>query len=188
MPHYRSMPHADVNNPSDAELVAAAQRDPAAFGAIYERYRRRVFAYTVKRVHSYDDAEDVTQETFINAFDALPRYQERGSPYLSYLFTVALNLIRRRSRQAARFVDATVPVQVDRDPLTNPEPHVIARIDSERVCVALAALPERYAIVLRCKAHGLTNPEIASGLNTSEGAVKMLYLRAKASARERLTA
>jgi RNA polymerase sigma-70 factor, ECF subfamily len=188
MPHYRSMPHADVNNPSDAELVAAAQRDPAAFGALYERYRHPVFAYTVKRLGCVDDAEDVTQETFIRASRALCRYHDRGIPYARYLFHIASNIVRDNGRRAKRFVDATVPVQVDRDPLTNPELHVIARIDSERICVALAALPERYAIVLRCKAHGMTNPEIASGLNTSEGAVKMLYLRAKATARERLTA
>src|SRR5947209_18150938 len=84
----------------EAALVRAAQLDPAAFAPLYRRYRDRVYAYLCVRLSNADDAADVTQQVFLQALAALPRYRTCASPFGVWLFRIARNaaadLQRRR--------------------------------------------------------------------------------------------
>ncbi|HEY7355449.1 MAG TPA: sigma-70 family RNA polymerase sigma factor, partial [Ktedonobacterales bacterium] len=73
----------------EAALVAAAQADPAAFDALYQRYLARVYRYLRAHVGSDDEAADLTQQVFLKALDALPRYRPRGAPFAAWLFQIA---------------------------------------------------------------------------------------------------
>ena len=78
----------------DADLVACAvgtsetAPDAEAFGVLYERYVHRVFAFALSRLHDRTQAEDVTSQTFLQALQALPRYQQRGVPISDLLTTI----------------------------------------------------------------------------------------------------
>src|SRR5229473_2397656 len=80
-----------VENNGDSTLVRAAQASPTAFGSLYERYRDRVYGYLRTRTRSPEDAADLTQQVFVQALDALPRYREQGAPFAAWLLRIAHN-------------------------------------------------------------------------------------------------
>lgn len=71
-------------------LVASAQRDPAQFAALYDRYFWPIYHYLYSRAGSGTDAEDLTAQTFLAALEALPGYRHRGH-FAAWLFTIARN-------------------------------------------------------------------------------------------------
>lgn len=86
----------------DAALVAlAADGDPRAFGAIVARYKDAIFAIALSRVRDYDDADDVTQTTLVEAYGRLGRLKEPEGlgPWLRTIaINRSINLLRRRER------------------------------------------------------------------------------------------
>lgn len=71
-------------------LVEDAKDDPAAFGRLYNHYVQPVYRYLYSRVGTTHDAEDLTSQTFMAAFEYLPRYRERGQ-FAAWLFRIARN-------------------------------------------------------------------------------------------------
>ena len=85
-------------------LIAAAQKDPATFGKLYDRYVQPIYRYVYSRVGSSHEAEDITSQTFMAAYEALGRYQERDQ-FSAWLFRIARNKINdyfRHSQHEAR--------------------------------------------------------------------------------------
>lgn len=84
----------------ETQWIVAAQADPAAFEPLYLHYRARIYHYLRTRLDSDEDAADLTQQVFLQAIDALPRYRPRGAPFAVWLFRIArnaaLNLATRR--------------------------------------------------------------------------------------------
>jgi RNA polymerase sigma factor (sigma-70 family) len=76
--------------------VEDAKDDPAAFGQLYDHYVQPVYRYLYSRVGITHDAEDLTSQTFMAAFEYLPRYRERGQ-FAAWLFRIA------RSKMADHF-------------------------------------------------------------------------------------
>src|SRR3972149_5061505 len=87
------MRRSDLQGTDDSELIAcAAQGDREAFGALYERYVFRVFRHVYYLTSDPHTAEDLTAQTFLNALEAIPRYEVRGVPFLAWLLRIAYNL------------------------------------------------------------------------------------------------
>ncbi|HLJ80281.1 MAG TPA: sigma factor, partial [Ktedonobacterales bacterium] len=91
---HRTSGQGDAAPDDEAALIQAAQRDLAAFGPLYARYVDRIYTYLCTRMGSVrsDDAADLTQQVFLRALDALPRYQPRdGVSVAAWLFRIARN-------------------------------------------------------------------------------------------------
>jgi RNA polymerase sigma factor (sigma-70 family) len=71
-------------------LVEDAKDDPAAFGRLYNHYVQPVYRYVYSRMGTTHTAEDLTSQTFMAAFENLPRYRERGQ-FAAWLFQIARN-------------------------------------------------------------------------------------------------
>ena len=78
----------DFQKPNEADLIAAAKKDPKEFGQIYHLYIQSIFRYLYSRIGSLPDAEDATAQTFLAALEALDRYQHRGH-LAAWLFAIA---------------------------------------------------------------------------------------------------
>ena len=163
----------------DLPLVAAAQADQRAFGALYRRYVAQVYSYAFYQVGDHLDAEDVTERTFVAALHALPLFEDRGSTFRSWLFRIAHNALanhlrsrsRRRTEQLDRALEQPAPDDVHGT--------VAQRDEARRVWHAVAALPpERRRVVLLRFVDELSSREIGEVLDRSEGAVRVLLHRA----------
>jgi RNA polymerase sigma-70 factor (ECF subfamily) len=102
----------------EAALVEDARQDPAAFAHLYELYFARIYRYLRMRVAHESDAEDLTQQVFLQALNALPRYQTRGAPFAAWLFTIARRALADHSQRARR---RPPPIALDVTPETADE-------------------------------------------------------------------
>ena len=85
----------------EVQAIVAAQHNPIAFADLYMRYQTRIARYVQTHVDQPQDVEDLTQQIFLQALKALPRYRPRGVPFVTWLFHIAHNVIidtRRRQR------------------------------------------------------------------------------------------
>jgi len=173
-------------NDSESKLIARAKSDPAAFGALYDRYVERVYNYVYHRVGSVPDAEDLTARTFHRSLEALAAYDDRGAPFSAWLYRIAHNVVanwhRDRMRRQAVPLDA-VPAEGE-----GPGDGLMARaLTIERVRRATRSLePDRQMLLILKLNQGLSNTEIAAVMGRSEGAIKSLYHRTLLSLREEL--
>lgn len=176
--------HADAVD--EAALVAAAQRDPRAFGPLYELYVDRIYRYAYRRVGTHHEAEDITSQAFQQALQALPSYEWRGLPFGAWLFRIAGNIINRRGRTGGREVaveDVTVFSsweETDDDPADH-----LARSEQARELVGLIRRlpPDQQRVLVLKFSHGMKNREIGDLMGRSEGAIKQLVHRALVSLR-----
>jgi RNA polymerase sigma-70 factor (ECF subfamily) len=168
----------------DAEraAVAAAQRDPARFDALYAANFERVYAYVARRVPDRDEARDLTSEVFHRALRNLPRFEWRGVPFAGWLMRIAANAIADRAERWAR----------EREMPAGPVPQSPAPEDDDfeargRLFRLVDALPldQRRVVALRFAEHRSIR-DIAIELGRSEGAVKQLQLRALTTLRRQL--
>ncbi len=69
----------------EAALVQAARKDPVAVGQLYDRYVDRVYWYARTRTATAEDAQDLTQQIFMQMIAALPRYRPDKAPFAAWL-------------------------------------------------------------------------------------------------------
>ncbi len=149
-----------------------------SFNAIFTRYHRAIYAYLLSMVGDVEQAQDLTQDTFLKAYTALTRTPDPALPAWLYRIATntALDALRRRRRLTwLPFVSG------DEERLTAPTPDLSMRCaEHEAVGAALAQLSprERACLLLRARA-GLTLKETAQALGLSTGAAKMTLYRAK---------
>lgn len=182
----------------DADLVVLARRGrDDAFGALYEKYFPGVYDFLTRLLRDRQEAADVTQDTFIKAFERLG-HLKRPESFKSWLFTIAhrngLNRIERSKRAVAigdfyvseREVDDLSVVDPDRagDPERSAEAQAAARIIWE----AAAGLdPRTYSVMDLHVRQGLDSAEIAEVLGVSKGNAYTMVSRMKKSFSETLS-
>ncbi len=83
-------------------IIDQAKKQPAAFEPLYRRYFEDIFRFIYQRVDSKDLAKDLTQQTFIKAMNALSNYEDRGLPFKSWLYRIALNELNSEFRKNSK--------------------------------------------------------------------------------------
>jgi len=165
---------AAEGSPPDAALVAAAQADPRAFVALYERYVDRIYGYCHARLGSHEAAEDATSEVFTKALGAIGRYED--VLFAAWLFRIARNVVADAHRHRPV---APLDAAGDRpDPARGPDEAAIGRAECAAVQTALADLPAEQRAVVELPYAGWSGEEIAARLGRSPAAVKQLRYRA----------
>jgi RNA polymerase sigma-70 factor (ECF subfamily) len=182
------MRRSNLQEADDSELIACAARgDREAFGALYERYVFRVFRHVYYLTSDPHTAEDLTAQTFLNALEAIPRYEMRGVPFLAWLLRIAYNLTVNH-RKVRKNGTAPLPEGLEIEGTTySPEASCEAKADGERVWEGVRHLrgDQRQVIVMRF-IDGLSYPDIARVLGKSIGAVRVIQYRALCSLRRKL--
>ena len=167
----------------ERHLVEVAQRDPARFGQLYERYVDAIYSFAYHHTGSGHRAEEVTAETFERALRYLPTYRWRGVPYGALLYRIAASVVSR-DRRRGPFLELSPYVPSSE---IGPEASWLEAETADRLRRALAQLPgdQRTVLLLRFEG-GLRNAEIARVIGRSEGAVKALTFRAITTLRRTL--
>jgi len=154
-----------------------------SFERIYRRHRREVYGSVLRDVRDPDEAEDVTQTAFLNAFRALRRGDSPEKPR-AWLLTIARNVVRRRARLRAERPQE-VALETDSELLlTLDDPEGSASADIHTALLRLTDA-QREAILLR-EIQGRSYAEIALELGLSVAAVEALIFRARRALAEEL--
>ena len=151
------------------------------FRALYKSHLRDVYSYTYYRIGNHHDAEDLTTQTFLQAYRHFERAQREsdGRPLRPWLIRIAHNLAANYYRDRSR--KPQTPIE---DAGVIAEPHTTAtlvesRDDLRRILECVEDLPDdrREALIMRF-ALGMDNREIARARGRTDGATKVLLHRA----------
>ena len=168
-------------NPEEESKQRSKAQLDAEFSDLYRAHLRDVYSYAYYRIGNHHDAEDLTEQTFLQAYRHFERAQResRGRPLRPWLIRIAhnlaANLYRDRARKPATPIDESTTLIA---PYTT-EQLVEGREELTRVLGGVKRLPEdrREALIMRF-ALGMDNREIARALGRSDGATKVLIHRA----------
>ena len=181
-------PGAD-RDAEERRLIEAAQRDPARFADLYERYFELVYAYIARRLRDRNEAEDVTAEVFHKALRSLPRFKWTGAPFAAWLFRISANMIADRAQRAARERNVGSDDDVPETRLSQSQQADLEQSERSAALfrqVEQLAEDQRRVVTMRF-AEEKSIREIAVVLGRSEGAVKQLQFRALEKLRENFT-
>jgi RNA polymerase sigma factor (sigma-70 family) len=95
-----------LSEATDCDLLALAGSEPGAFGELFKRYSRPVYAYCARRTGNLDLAEDLTSVVFLEAFRLRRKLQLSSASALPWLIGVANNVIRNSNRSLRRYRSA----------------------------------------------------------------------------------
>jgi RNA polymerase sigma-70 factor (ECF subfamily) len=161
-------------------IARAKVGDREAQRYLYVRYADNVYGYVWSIVHDEHEAEDVTQQVFAKLLRILPKYQERSSPFLAWVLTVARNVALDQMRQRRALPCEEIGDRED-------------GLQSEDPCEALTlreaigSLPaDQREVVLLRHVIGMTPGEIARHLGRSEPSVHGLHHRGRGALRAEL--
>jgi RNA polymerase sigma-70 factor, ECF subfamily len=166
----------------------AVRGHPVAIDTLIRQIRPMVVRYCRSRLGHisghYHAADDVAQEVCLAILSALPRYQDMGRPFASFVFGIAAHKVADAMRTAARLAVPVEDVPDAPDDRPGPEETVVAYLEAERAWALLARLPlnQRELLVLRIVS-GLSAEETGLALGMSPGAVRVAQHRALARLR-----
>jgi RNA polymerase sigma-70 factor (ECF subfamily) len=174
----------------DKELVRLAQEgDTAAFSELVDRYHSRIYTLTFQMTSSREDAEDLTQEVFVKAFEALPRFKGRSSFY-TWLYRIGINKTinyrKKRNRNRPVSLDA-----MEQEVASEESYHAFSSKGSplrnvslgelqKKLNEAMEGLSEKHrTVVVMHDMQGIPHDEIAKVVGVSVGTVRsrLFYAR-----------
>ncbi len=152
----------------------AKQNDEAAFAQLYEEYFDKIYRYVTIRIGDKMEAEDITQQVFLNAIKAISSFKWKGVPFSAWLFRIAHNQVvdylRKKTKRASVPLEESLVVGGD-------DPHEIfeRKLDIERLASAVKKLtPAQQEVISLRFAGEMPIAEVARVMARSEGAVKAL--------------
>jgi RNA polymerase sigma-70 factor, ECF subfamily len=163
----------------EKDMIRAAQADPTAFDMLYHRYADQVYAYLRTQTSTPDDAADLTQQVFLQALRALPRYHLTQVPFAAWLFRIARNAVTNHHQRHRRTIPwVGIPEAVQPVATCDPEAEALHRDALARVRLLFEELDAetRELLALRFAA-GLTAGEIAAVVGKSEAATRKKLTR-----------
>lgn len=171
----------------DQLLQFAKNGDPDAFGEIYERHVNLIFGFLYANLDNRLDAEDLTEEVFLRALDAIPDFRNTGVPFPAYLVRVARNALYdhyRRSKHRSNHLEIESVFLTSE---SNPAEKVSDNLQHEEIRAVLDELKEDYRLVLVLRyLQERTPAETAEIMERSVGAVRVLQHRAIGAVRKLL--
>ncbi len=181
-------PPSSTEPETEAQLIERAKQDPEAFAALYEKYVDRIYTYIYYRTGEAREAEDLTARVFYRALAHMPEFNQRGAPFVAWLYRIAHNLVanwrRDRGRHPELPLDDLLRVQTHE---ATPHTQAERAEDNRALLDAMRRLPpERQHLLILKFVDDLSNEEIGQILGRSEGAIKSLYHRTLLALREEL--
>ena len=191
---------APFNQQDDDELILKAQKgDQSSFDLLVKRYQKKIYFLAYRMVKNHDSADDIAQETFINAYFAIKSFK-MGYSFYTWLYRICMNLsINFLKRQKFMITESqfaqTGKRQLEEE--TSPLEREATRLDpSDRLALkelenkiekAMDSLPPKYKAVLVLRIYeDLSYEEIAKTLKISLGTVMSRLFRARVRMQEML--
>ena len=170
--------HSEQNK--DADLVRqAAAGDHQAFGVLFDRYSLNIYRFLCSQVSDPYEAENLTSEVFLRAWQSLSSYKDQGYPFSSYLFRIARNAVIDHRRKARIPVRPLHQVNIPAEDMDQPGEVLAKNVELNQLKEGLLGLKEVYRSVLILRfLIGLSSSEVSQIMGRSDGAVRVLQHRA----------
>jgi RNA polymerase sigma-70 factor (ECF subfamily) len=172
------------SNDSASAYHSAVLADRAPFEDLYRDFLGRIYAYVRAQVSSSADAEDITAQVFMNAYQAYGRFEARNTTPAAWLFRIARNATLDHFRASGR--RETLRRIIEHQPVSAEDPSGMAeeRIQYRALLAHVARLPERQRDAISLRHSGLSFEEVGVLMSCTEDAAKMLYHRALKAVRQ----
>jgi RNA polymerase sigma-70 factor (ECF subfamily) len=170
-------------------VVRAREGDAAAFEAIYNRYERRIYAFVYRLMGNAEDAYDLTQETFVKAYSALPRTQPdlNLSAWLHRIASNACMDVLRRRKLIRWLPWETFDTNPAMEPTATDDPvgeyNQVETSGEVQVVLDKLSSKHRMALILK-EFQGMSGDEIGQVMGLTRSAVKSLMFRAREEFRQ----
>lgn len=167
------------SDPADEVLVRRASAgDVDAFADLYLRHLEAVFRYFFYRVGHRQDAEDLTEQVFLKAWQSIGRYDYQGIPFTAWLFRIAHNLLIDH-RRAERGTEPLDDVREMEDQAAGPAEVALRRAEARQLAAALGQLsPVEQSVVALRFLQGFDHRTVAGVIGKSEVATRSIQSRA----------
>jgi RNA polymerase sigma factor (sigma-70 family) len=172
----------------DGHLISKCLNgEPEAFGVLVDKYKAGIYAFTFSRLRNFHDAEDVTQDVFIKAYQNLSKLR-RWDSFAVWVYSIASNLCSKWKRSKSRRPDREFIEDQDEDLLENPSLDSYRRdIVNSSLYDALDSLPEIYQEALTLHyLGGMSTDDIAKSLSASPTTIRQRLVRARAQLKEEM--
>ena len=168
----------------DHELVSRFQNgEEGCFDELVKKYQSKIYSLAYRMVHNPEDAMDLAQDTFVRAYNGLPKFKKRSAFY-TWLYQICVNLCinfsKKSGRQRTISFEKMDEVMLMKIPTRNtPETDLQQKQLQVALRTAINKLPgQQRAVFLLRQYQGLKNNEIAKVVGCSIGAVKSHYFHA----------
>ena len=163
----------------DSIVQHAIRGESSAFGLLYDYYQPKIYRFVILKVGHREEAEDITHQVFLSAWQNIKNYKTKGFPFSSWLYRIARNQVidHYRTRKVTSAIDEIQPEYI----LSPAAAHlnVDKNLEVERVMEAVWKLEGNYQdVVIMRFVEDLTLKETAGALGKTEGAVKLMQHRA----------
>ena len=173
---------------NDESLVRRAQQhDQDAFAQLYEEYFDKIYRYITLKIGNRTEAEDMTQQVFLNAIKSISSFRWRGIPFSAWLFRIAHNQMvdyfRKKAKHATISLDEVLVSNGN-----NPQLVAEQNLDIERLLLATEQLTQAQREVISLRfASELSIAQVARVMGKSQGAIKALQHSAIVALRKTLS-
>ncbi len=168
---------------NEKDLVhRAIQRDAEAYGDLYMLHLDKIYRYIFYKVGNEREAEDLTEQVFLNAWEAIEGYRQRGYPFSSWLYRIAHNVVidYYRTGKEEEPLDAASFTLADES--LRPEELLTQKAEVSRLREAIAQLSEKnQELILLRFVEGLSHAQVAQILGKSEGSCRVMQHRTLAA-------
>jgi RNA polymerase sigma-70 factor (ECF subfamily) len=164
----------------EEKLIKDAIRgSSSSFGTLYDHYQPMIYRFILVKVASREEAEDITHQVFLSAWQNVRTYKHRGHPFSSWLYQIARNQVIDHYRSKKGDVSLEVldqeifiaPASVNAD--------LAMKLDIEKVRSAINQLKQDYQDVIIMRfIEDISLKETAAAMDRSEGAIKLIQHRA----------
>jgi RNA polymerase sigma-70 factor (ECF subfamily) len=189
------MDQTSLEDLRDEEAVALCQQGRSeVFEVLVRRYMEKAFRIAFDFTHNTEEAKDLSQDAFLRAFSRIKQFDGRSSFY-TWFYRLVVNLCLDHVRRKGKIVwesletdpESTNPATWLKDTASTPDEQAIAGETQRRVDLTLNAMPNKQRTAFLLRNHqGLSVPDIAKVMKTTEGTVRVYLHRAVAALRQSL--
>jgi RNA polymerase sigma-70 factor (ECF subfamily) len=164
----------------EQKIILKAQKGEAeCFGLLYDHYVAQIYRFVLIKVSHHQEAEDLTHEVFLKAWQNINNFNQRGFPFSSWLYRIARNRVidYYRTRKEALSIDEVSEYKLKLAATFDQELDHQASLDLVKTAIKQLNDEQQNIIILRF-VEDLSTTEIAQITNKSEGAVRLMQYRA----------
>ena len=159
-------------------IEKAIKGEASAFGLLYDKYQPQIYRFIYLKVGHREEAEDLTHQVFLKTWGSISRYDFQGFPFSSWLYQIARNQVidYYRTKKTKITFEEIIEIETDDDSLAEA---IDNELTIEKVKSAIACLGnEQQDVIILRFIEDLSLQEVASILEKTQGAVKLLQHRA----------